>query len=49
MCAYSVSAIRDVFSMGKYKTPVSVETSHIKWVMFSGDVPSPRPGAVSAL
>ncbi|KAG5275904.1 hypothetical protein AALO_G00125800 [Alosa alosa] len=45
VCAYSISAIKKVFSTGKYKTPVSVETSHIKWVMFSGDVPSPRPGA----
>ncbi|XP_062413096.1 semaphorin-4E-like [Sardina pilchardus] len=45
VCAYSVADIRKVFSTGKYKTPVSVETSHIKWVMFSGDVPSPRPGA----
>uniref|UniRef100_A0A8C8JCK2 Uncharacterized protein n=1 Tax=Oncorhynchus tshawytscha TaxID=74940 RepID=A0A8C8JCK2_ONCTS len=45
MCAYSVSAIGDVFNKGKFKTPVTVETSHVKWVMYSGEVPTPRPGA----
>lgn len=48
VCAYSVSAIRDIFDKGKFKTPVAVETSHVKWVMYSGEVPVPRPGAVSA-
>ena len=47
MCAYSVSAIRDIFNEGKFKTPVAVETSHVKWVMYTGEVPVPRPGAVS--
>lgn len=46
VCAYSVSAIRDIFNEGKFKTPVAVETSHIKWVMYTGEVPVPRPGAV---
>ena len=46
VCAYSVSAIGDVFDKGKFKTPVTVETSHVKWVMYSGEVPTPRPGAV---
>ncbi|XP_056234911.1 semaphorin-4E isoform X2 [Seriola aureovittata] len=45
VCAYSVSAIRDIFSEGKFKTPVAVETSHVKWVMYTGEVPVPRPGA----
>lgn len=45
VCAYRVSDIRRVFSEGKYKSPVTVETSFVKWVMYSGDVPSPRPGA----
>ncbi|KAM4605753.1 semaphorin-4E isoform 1-T3 [Polymixia lowei] len=45
VCAYRVSDIRQLFSEGKYKTPVPVETSFVKWVMYSGDVPSPRPGA----
>ncbi|KAK2835759.1 hypothetical protein Q5P01_016243 [Channa striata] len=45
VCAYSVSAIRDIFNEGKFKTPVAVETSHVKWVMYTGDVPVPRPGA----
>lgn len=45
VCAYSVSAIRDIFNEGKFKTPVAVETSHIKWVMYTGEVPVPRPGA----
>lgn len=47
VCAYSVSAIRDIFNEGKFKTPVAVETSHVKWVMYTGEVPVPRPGAVS--
>lgn len=49
VCAYSMSAISQVFSEGKYKTPVPVETSFVKWVMYSGEVPVPRPGAVSLL
>lgn len=47
VCAYRVSDIRDIFNEGKFKTPVAVETSHVKWVMYTGDVPVPRPGAVS--
>ncbi|KAG7513884.1 hypothetical protein JOB18_019409 [Solea senegalensis] len=45
VCAYSVSAIREIFNEGKFKTPVAVETSHVKWVMYTGEVPVPRPGA----
>ncbi|MEQ2313858.1 hypothetical protein AMECASPLE_006176 [Ameca splendens] len=45
VCAYHMSDISKVFSEGKYKTPASVETSFIKWVIFSGEVPAPRPGA----
>lgn len=45
VCVYKVSDINRVFSEGKYKTPVTVETSFVKWVMYSGEVPSPRPGA----
>ncbi|KAM4628937.1 semaphorin-4E [Polymixia lowei] len=45
VCAYSVSAIGDLFNEGKFKTPVAVETSHVKWVMYSGELPVPRPGA----
>ncbi|KAL0966405.1 hypothetical protein UPYG_G00294940 [Umbra pygmaea] len=45
VCAYSVLDIGRVFSEGKYKTPVTIETSFVKWVMYNGDVPSPRPGA----
>ncbi|XP_060890842.1 semaphorin-4E isoform X1 [Labrus mixtus] len=45
VCAYAVSAIRDIFNEGKFKTPVAVETSHVKWVMYTGEVPVPRPGA----
>lgn len=47
VCAYRVSDISRVFAEGKYKSPVPVETSFVKWVMYSGDVPVPRPGAVS--
>ncbi|XP_036376998.1 semaphorin-4E-like isoform X1 [Megalops cyprinoides] len=45
VCAYSVPSIGNVFSKGRYKTPVTVETSHMKWVMYSGELPVPRPGA----
>ncbi|XP_037554129.1 semaphorin-4E [Nematolebias whitei] len=45
VCAYTVSSIRDVFNEGKFKTPAAVETSHVKWVMYTGEVPVPRPGA----
>ncbi|TKS74762.1 Semaphorin-4E Semaphorin-7 [Collichthys lucidus] len=45
VCAYSASAIQDIFNEGKFKTPVAVETSHVKWVMYTGEVPVPRPGA----
>ncbi|KAF7665255.1 hypothetical protein LDENG_00149470 [Lucifuga dentata] len=45
VCAYSVSDIRNIFSEGRFKTPVTVETSHVKWVMYTGEVPVPRPGA----
>lgn len=45
VCVYKVSDISRVFSEGKYKIPVTVETSFVKWVMYSGEVPSPRPGA----
>lgn len=45
VCVYRVSDISRVFAEGKYKTPVTVETSFVKWVMYSGDVPDPRPGA----
>ncbi|KAJ8378570.1 hypothetical protein AAFF_G00238750 [Aldrovandia affinis] len=44
VCAYSVSDIGEVFSQGKFKTPVTVATSHV-WVMYSEDLPEPRPGA----
>uniref|UniRef100_A0A3P8T0H4 Semaphorin-1A n=1 Tax=Amphiprion percula TaxID=161767 RepID=A0A3P8T0H4_AMPPE len=45
VCAYRVSDISRVFEEGKYKNPVPVETSFVKWVMYSGEVPVPRPGA----
>uniref|UniRef100_A0A3P9L874 Semaphorin-1A n=1 Tax=Oryzias latipes TaxID=8090 RepID=A0A3P9L874_ORYLA len=45
VCAYKVSEMSKVFSEGKYKSPVPIETSFIKWVTFSGEVPFPRPGA----
>lgn len=45
VCVYRVSDISRVFAEGKYKTPVPVETSFVKWVMYSGVVPVPRPGA----
>ncbi|KAJ8271104.1 hypothetical protein GJAV_G00122810 [Gymnothorax javanicus] len=45
VCAYKVSDIGKVFSEGKFKTPVTVANSFVKWVMYSEDLPEPRPGA----
>ncbi|XP_030640249.1 semaphorin-4E [Chanos chanos] len=45
VCAYKASDISGMFSHGRFKTPVTVETSHVKWVMYSGELPVPRPGA----
>ncbi|XP_016430873.1 semaphorin-4E-like [Sinocyclocheilus rhinocerous] len=45
VCAYKIEDIQTVFSKGKFKAPVPVETSFVKWLMYSGDVPDPRPGA----
>ncbi|XP_067872222.1 semaphorin-4D-like isoform X2 [Heterodontus francisci] len=45
VCAFSMAKIQEVFNEGKYKSPVTVEQSRIKWVMYSGTVPIPRPGA----
>ncbi|XP_034039283.1 semaphorin-4E [Thalassophryne amazonica] len=45
VCSYRASDISTVFREGNYKTPVHVETSFVKWVMYSGEVPVPRPGA----
>uniref|UniRef100_A0A3Q2YH09 Semaphorin 4e n=1 Tax=Hippocampus comes TaxID=109280 RepID=A0A3Q2YH09_HIPCM len=47
VCAYSVFDINRVFAEGQFKTLVPVETSFI-WVAYSGEVPDPRPGSVSA-
>lgn len=47
VCVYSVADMSKVFSEAKYKKPELVKTSFVKWVTYSGDVPSPRPGAVS--
>lgn len=49
VCAYKIEDIKTVFSNSKFKTPVTVATSFVKWVMYSGEVPDPRPGAVSLL
>ncbi|XP_051980479.1 semaphorin-4E-like [Xyrauchen texanus] len=45
VCAYNVTDISEVFSRGKFKTAVTVETSDVKWVMYNGELPVPRPGA----
>ncbi|XP_008405496.1 semaphorin-4E [Poecilia reticulata] len=45
VCAFTVASIREIFNEGKFKTSVAVETSHVKWVMYTGEVPEPRPGA----
>ncbi|KAG2464252.1 SEM4E protein, partial [Polypterus senegalus] len=45
VCAYSMRKIHEVFSQGKYKEPVTVDSSHVKWIVYNQDVPVPRPGA----
>ncbi|KAK2907034.1 hypothetical protein Q8A67_006019 [Cirrhinus molitorella] len=45
VCAYTVTDISEVFSRGKFKTEVTVEMSDVKWVMYNGELPVPRPGA----
>lgn len=47
VCAYSLTALEDVFSKGKYMQKTTVEQSHTKWVRYNGITPTPRPGAVS--
>lgn len=49
VCAYSMTAVEDVFSKGKYMQKATVEQSHTKWVRYNGITPSPRPGAVSTV
>ncbi|KAL8177725.1 UNVERIFIED_CONTAM: hypothetical protein K2H54_017441 [Gekko kuhli] len=45
VCAFSMETIQDVFLKGSYKGPLSMEHSHVKWVLHRGEVPTPRPGA----
>ncbi|XP_069784138.1 semaphorin-4E isoform X2 [Narcine bancroftii] len=45
VCAFRMSKIQEVFNEGKFKSPITVEQSRIKWVMYSGTIPVPRPGA----
>ncbi|XP_065714502.1 semaphorin-4E-like [Patagioenas fasciata] len=45
VCAYSMENIQQVFSKGNYKGPVTVEHSPVKWMVYRGEVPVPRPGA----
>ncbi|KAJ8277247.1 hypothetical protein GJAV_G00073070 [Gymnothorax javanicus] len=44
VCAYSVSAIQDLFANGRYKMPIR-GTSPVKWTTYYGEIPEPRPGA----
>ncbi|XP_074834464.1 semaphorin-4E-like isoform X5 [Carettochelys insculpta] len=43
VCAFSMKTVQEVFTKGNYKGPVTVENSQIKWVVFRGEVPLPRP------
>uniref|UniRef100_A0A672UY54 Sema domain-containing protein n=1 Tax=Strigops habroptila TaxID=2489341 RepID=A0A672UY54_STRHB len=45
VCAYSMKTIQEVFSKGSYKGPVTVQHSPVKWMVYRGEVPVPRPGA----
>ncbi|XP_043392037.1 semaphorin-4E isoform X5 [Chelonia mydas] len=46
VCAFSMKTVQEVFAKGNYKGPVTVEHSHVKWMVFTGEVPLPRPGAI---
>nr|XP_032638675.1 semaphorin-4E-like isoform X3 [Chelonoidis abingdonii] len=46
VCAFSMKTVQEVFAKGNYKGPVTVEHSHVKWMVFRGEVPLPRPGAI---
>ncbi|XP_070588544.1 semaphorin-4E-like [Erythrolamprus reginae] len=45
VCAFQMESIQDIFLKGYFKGPVALEGSHMKWVVYWGDVPTPRPGA----
>ncbi|KAF7668677.1 hypothetical protein LDENG_00297650 [Lucifuga dentata] len=45
VCAYRVSDISKLFAEGKYKAELSVDAAFVKWVVYNGQVPTPRPGA----
>ncbi|XP_069618321.1 semaphorin-4D isoform X1 [Ranitomeya imitator] len=45
VCSYSLSAVEDVFTKGKFMHSATVEQANTKWVQFNGDIPRPRPGA----
>ncbi|KAG1969091.1 semaphorin-4D [Pimephales promelas] len=45
VCAYKIEDVRTVFSKSKFKAPFTVETSFVKWAMYSAELPDPRPGA----
>lgn len=49
VCAYSMASIREAFSKGSYRGPITVEHSHVRWMVFRGEVPVPRPGAVNTI
>lgn len=48
VCAYNISTVEDVFAKGKYMQSTTVEQSHTKWLRYNGEIPKPRPGAVSS-
>ncbi|XP_067886233.1 semaphorin-4D isoform X2 [Heterodontus francisci] len=45
VCSFNMSNVDDVFSKGKYMQSATFDQSHVKWVRFSGEVPTPRPGS----
>lgn len=45
--AHSLENTLDVFSKGSYKGPVMAEQSSAKRMVYGGEVPAPRPGAVN--
>ncbi|XP_069784762.1 semaphorin-4D-like isoform X2 [Narcine bancroftii] len=45
VCSFKMSKVEDVFSTGKFMQSASFDQSHVKWVIFGGSVPLPRPGS----
>ncbi|XP_044311835.1 semaphorin-4D-like, partial [Varanus komodoensis] len=49
ICIFRMQTVQDTFQKGSFKGPLAMEDSHTKWVVYRGDIPTPRPGACVGL